>query len=101
MIGRLAYDNPFLLAQLDRFYEDCGVNDISRREIIEEMIKYLDSFEGEEGRVLPHLLGLFHGVRGSSQWKRLLSPPWNEKGSQVLTKSLSQLPEESLDVRSI
>lgn len=106
MLGRVAYENPFLLTEVDQFVEGGQVNNISRREIIEGLIDYVDRF-GKDKRMgynaLKNTLGLFHNKRGSRTWRRLLNPPWEEGlyAKDILEKALDMLPEDILDERPI
>ena len=102
MLGRVAYENPFILTKVDQFAEGGKVNNVSRREIIERLIDYVHQF-GEDKRTghqaLKNVLGLFHNKRGSRLWRQLLTPPWQEGiyAKDVLEKALRILPEEVLD----
>jgi len=44
MLGRVAYENPFLLTEVDQFFEEGKINSISRREVIEKLIEYVERF---------------------------------------------------------
>lgn len=105
MLGRVAYDNPFLLTEIDQFFEGGKVNKISRREVIENLINYVERF-GEDKKAgqhaLKNILGLFYNKRGSKLWRQLLTPPWEDNvyAKDVLEKALSILPEEVLDERN-
>jgi tRNA-dihydrouridine synthase A len=104
MIGRAAYDNPIMLREVDKFFKDGEVNNISRREIIESFIPYVEGLEsrGENPHVaLTHTLGLFLGAKGSKLWKQLVSPAnsSNIRRSISLKEGLETLPKESLDSR--
>jgi tRNA-dihydrouridine synthase A len=76
MLGRAAYENPYLLAQVDaRFFG--GASEIpSRAAVIEAFKPYVEA-ELKHGHRLHsmtrHILGLFHGVRGGGVWRRYLS----------------------------
>ena len=77
MIGRAAYDNPWLLADVDRaFYHERRVP-LSRAEVIEQMVPYIERYRHETGRhpraVLRHMLGLFAFQPGTRRWKQALS----------------------------
>lgn len=106
MLGRVAYENPFILAKVDQFCEGGIVNDISRREIIEGLIDYVGKIGCDERlgyQALKNTMGLFHNKRGSKAWRQLLTPPW-PKGygpKEVLEKALIELPEDVLDERSL
>ena len=75
MIGRTAYHSPYFLADVEReiFNND---NLLTRAEIIEQMIPYIKE-ETKKGtrlnQIMRHTIGLFHGQKGSSYWKRYLS----------------------------
>lgn len=104
MLGRVAYDNPFLLTEVDQFYEGGKVNNISRREVIEHLIDYVEQFKEDKKmgqQALKNVLGLFHSKRGSRLWRQLITPPWEEGiyANDVLKRALEVLPEEALDER--
>lgn len=101
MLGRVAYENSFLLTQVDQFVEGGKVNNISRGEVIQGLIDYVDRF-GEDKRMgqlaLKNVLGLFHNQKGSRLWRQIVSPPWGEGifARDVLEKALKELPDEVL-----
>src|SRR5690606_6346640 len=71
MLGRVAYENPFLLAEVDQFYEEGKINSISRREVIEKLIDYVERFGKDQKKgynAIKNTLGLFHNKRGSKVW---------------------------------
>jgi len=75
MIGRAAYHSPYFLADIER--EIFNNNNVpSRFEVMEKMIPYIQE-ETKKGtrlnQIMRHTIGLFHGQRGSAQWKRYLS----------------------------
>lgn len=77
MIGRQAYTNPYLFAEVDHFiYGQEDWVPPSREAIVEQFSDYVKSqvAQGEqEYAVRRHLLGLFHGVSGAKQWRREVS----------------------------
>lgn len=101
MLGRVAYENSFLLTQVDQFVEGGKVNNILRGEVIQGLIDYVDRF-GEDKRMgqlaLKNVLGLFHNQKGSRLWRQIVSPPWGEGifARDVLEKALKELPDEVL-----
>lgn len=105
MLGRVAYEDPFLLTKVDQFVEGGKVNKISRREVIEGLIDYVERF-GEDKRMgqlaLKNVLGLFHNQRGSRLWRQIVSPPWGEGiyARDVLKRALQELPEDVLGERN-
>ena len=75
MIGRVAYHSPYFLADIEKEIFKNG-NVLSRSEIMELMIPYIKE-ETKNGtrlnQIMRHTIGLFHGQKGSSYWKRYLS----------------------------
>jgi tRNA-dihydrouridine synthase A len=76
MIGRAAYDTPFIFASADRdfFGEESPLP--SRRAVAEAMIPYVDQWIGPDfkgHRILRHMLQLFAGQPGSRRWRRHLT----------------------------
>ena len=75
MIGRAAYHSPYFLADIEKEIFKNG-NVLSRSEIMELMIPYIKE-ETKNGtrlnQIMRHTIGLFHGQKGSSYWKRYLS----------------------------
>jgi tRNA-dihydrouridine synthase A len=76
MIGRAAYHNPYLLAEVDRrfFGEPCRPE--TRAEILGRLEPYIKA-ELQRGSSLQHMsrpiLGLFQGCPGARQWRRYIS----------------------------
>jgi tRNA-dihydrouridine synthase A len=76
MMGRAAYERPWMLADVDRtiFGRD---NPLASREAA--VLQYLPHVERERARGVPlkamtrHLLGLYHGEAGGRQFRRVLS----------------------------
>jgi len=74
MIGRAAYDNPFLFSQADSIIFHADENPCTTRaEILEEMVPYLEKLRQERIRyhaVIRHMMGLFKGVPGARRWRQ-------------------------------
>jgi len=80
MIGRAAYDNPYLFAHIDR--EIYGENNPlpTREEIIESLYPYIDYWTSKKVKlnsIMRHLLEIFAGQPGTKNWKRYLSEHGN------------------------
>ena len=76
MLGREIYDNPMILTEFGKYYGK-EIN-ITRKEIIEKMIYYVENMERQQLRphlFLMHTHGLFHNIRGSKAWKRAINEP--------------------------
>ena len=75
MIGRTAYHSPYFLAEIEKEIFD-NHNILSRTEVIERMFPYIKE-EASKGtrlnQIMRHTIGLFHGQKGSADWKRYLS----------------------------
>ena len=76
MIGRAAYQNPYILAKVDQqFYENTAPKR-SRLEIVEALKPYIQS-ELKQGqplnRITRHILGLFQGKPGAKRWRQVIS----------------------------
>lgn len=73
MIGRLAYGNPYALSDVDRlFYQEMRVP-LSRVEILDKMIPYLEKNKSQLSIICPHLMGLFHGQSNAKVYKQILA----------------------------
>jgi tRNA-dihydrouridine synthase A len=80
MIGRAAYDNPYLLAIASRLFLGETSPLPTRRQVLENMQRYMEQ-EEEKGTnvrlIYPHLMGLLYEVEGSRIFRRILSPPFS------------------------
>ena len=84
MMGREAYQNPYILANIDHLFfnptneASTGAfpSQITRHEIVENMITYIDELLANGGQlkwVSRHILGIFQGMPGARAWRRHLS----------------------------
>lgn len=76
MVGREAYHNPYLMAEVDkRFYGD-NREPLSRIEVLAAMRPYIVEHLAQGGamnHVTRHILGLFQGLPGARHFRRQLS----------------------------
>ncbi|WP_321914285.1 tRNA dihydrouridine(20/20a) synthase DusA [Paraburkholderia sp. J11-2] len=76
MLGREAYHNPYVLADVDaRFYGATEVA-LTREEVEAKLIEYCASEIARGtylGSIVRHALGLYRGVAGARGWRRILS----------------------------
>lgn len=76
MVGREAYQNPYILAEVDqRLFGECH-DPISRLDAMELLLPYISrqlSLGLRLNTVTRHTLGLFHGQSGARGWRRHLS----------------------------
>lgn len=99
MIGRSAYQNPYLLAEVDRYYYGADTEPPSRRDIVLSMIEYIER-EMSAGTpvrsITRHMLGLFQGVPGARAWRRYLSENVHlgeQPVARVVSSALGRVPE--------
>ncbi|PWI33162.1 tRNA dihydrouridine(20/20a) synthase DusA [Vibrio albus] len=99
MVGREAYQNPYLLAEVDQqiFGVDKPVK--KRSQIVEEMYPYIEKELSEGaylGHITRHMLGLFQNMPGARQWRRYISENAHKKGAglEVVEAALAKIPKE-------
>ena len=76
MLGRAAYQSPYILAEVDRRYFGERATPPSRGEIVERLIPYIEARLAAGARlnqITRHILGLYQSVPGARQWRRHLS----------------------------
>ncbi|MCA9551797.1 MAG: tRNA dihydrouridine(20/20a) synthase DusA [Myxococcales bacterium] len=93
MIGRAAYDDPFLFADADRVIFGRDAAPTPAREVVEAMVAYAARHVAAGGRlsaVTRHMLGLFAGQPGARAYRRHLSVhgPREGAGPEVLQEAL-------------
>ena len=73
MLGRVAYGNPYVMIDVDkRFYGD-NHPILSRKEVLEAFIPYLEKNQDKLSVILPHMMGLFHGQPNAKAYKKAVS----------------------------
>ncbi len=102
MIGRAMYDDPMLLARAAREILGEPTEAPTRRELLEAMIPYVETWHarGEPVKnLVRHLHGLFAGIPGAGEWKRFLARHALKRGAEptVLREALGVLPADTLD----
>lgn len=76
MLGRAAYDDPYMFADVDRRFFGDSAPPLSRAEVVERMVAHAErwcSQGGQVKKVTRHMLNFFHGVPGTKAWKRYLN----------------------------
>lgn len=76
MIGREAYANPYILAEIEKKYFSSNENVLTRHEIIEKFIPYIEEQLNNKVKlssITRHILGLFSGEKYARIWRRYLS----------------------------
>ncbi|NJK28165.1 MAG: tRNA dihydrouridine(20/20a) synthase DusA [Coleofasciculaceae cyanobacterium SM2_3_26] len=98
MIGRAAYDNPYLFATGDREIYHAQTPIPTRHEVARAMLPYVDYWVGRDlklNKITRHMLQLFLGQPGSRLWKRILTEESCKPGAgvEVILRALASLPE--------
>lgn len=103
MIGREAYQSPYLLAEVDQqiFGLDTPVK--KRSQLVQEMYPYIEQQLAQGsylGHITRHMLGLFQNMPGARQWRRHISENAHKAGAgiEVVEQALAKIPYQELDV---
>lgn len=86
MVGREAYHNPYLLADVDRrlFGDERPI--LSRQDVVRMLVPYIERQLAQGVRfnsISRHVLGLFHGVGGARAWRRHISENATKPGADA------------------
>src|SRR6185503_16777434 len=76
MLGREAYENPWLLAEVDARLFGAAPANITREQIVRRMLPYIarELAEGTPlGHITRHILGIYRGVHGGRAFRRVIS----------------------------
>tara|TARA_R110002110_G_scaffold114374_2_gene283721 strand:+ start:28858 stop:29871 length:1014 start_codon:yes stop_codon:yes gene_type:complete len=86
MLGRAAYHDPWLLADVDRVLFGADNPLQSRHAVIEQMLPYVARELAAGTRlnhITRHLLGLYQGLPGARQFRRHISENAHRKGAGI------------------
>lgn len=79
MLGRSAYQDPWLLAGVDPLlFADSTQADLQRAQVVEQLLERVSSMDQNDKparHLIRHILGLYNGQPGAKQWRRRLSQP--------------------------
>ncbi len=97
MIGRAAYEDPWMLAEADSRIHGVGGPASDRHGVVLAMIPYVERMRARGvplSAITRHMLGLFNGLPGARSWRRTLSEraPRPEVGPEVLLAALEAVP---------
>jgi len=84
MMGREAYHNPYILADVDKRFFGAVSEPHSRHAIVALLIPYIQQQLKNEvhlNNVSRHILGLFHGEPGARAWRRTISENAGKPGA--------------------
>ena len=94
MLGRSAYGEPYLLAEVDQELLGDTHSIISREEVVEKMSAYVKA-QFELGvrphSITRHMIGLYHGAPGARRWRRFLSENASHARADILDDALSMM----------
>jgi tRNA-dihydrouridine synthase A len=102
MIGREAYKNPYVMAEVDRRFFDAHAAVPARGDIVANMRGFIADHLAAGGAlkdVTRHMLGLYHGQPGGRAWRRVLSEQGHKKDADlnVLDAALARVePTEAV-----
>jgi tRNA-dihydrouridine synthase A len=94
MIGREAYQNPYLLADVDQRLFGIARDPLTRTDVLQQLIPYIQhqlKMGVRLNSVTRHTLGLFHGEYGGRAFRRYLSENATRSGADesVLLQALT------------
>ena len=76
MLGRTAYQTPWVLSKVDTEIFSDSTHPVTHSTVIEGMIEYIKRRMAEGvplKSITRHMMGLFHGEPGARSWRRTLS----------------------------
>ncbi|QBF82420.1 tRNA dihydrouridine(20/20a) synthase DusA [Shewanella maritima] len=98
MVGREAYNNPYILAEVDQ--QLCGIDApvVTRQQVIDQMLPYIErhlSSGGKLHHITRHMTGLYQGIPGSRSWRRYLSENAHKAGAdtQVVLDAIAAMEQ--------
>ncbi|MFD2230584.1 tRNA dihydrouridine(20/20a) synthase DusA [Alkalimarinus sediminis] len=86
MVGREAYQNPWLLNQVDQSLYGAPDSTLSRHQVLEEMIPYIEEELNNGtylGHITRHILGIFHSMPGGRKFRRYISENAHKPGATI------------------
>ncbi|HYN76649.1 MAG TPA: tRNA dihydrouridine(20/20a) synthase DusA, partial [Lamprocystis sp. (in: g-proteobacteria)] len=100
MIGRAAYENPWMLAGADGLIFGDPSPPLTRHQVIARFLPYVErqlTAGVPLGAMSRHVLGLFQGCPGARAWRRYISEHAHRPGAgpEVLTAALPPEPIRS------
>jgi tRNA-dihydrouridine synthase A len=101
MIGRAAYEDPYLLAEADRRLFGAVEPLPERHAVVEAMLPYIEAQRQRGaplGAITRHMLGLFQGLPGARAWRRHLSENAHKPGAgpEVVVAALARVPRRAM-----
>jgi len=102
MLGRVAYHNPAILADVDHLIYREDEKHVDMAEIIEAMCEYVDRHIADGGKlshISRHMIGLFTGQPGARRWRQMLSTDASkpDANSDLLRQAYASVMEASAE----
>ncbi len=98
MVGREAYQNPYIIAEVDQ--QLCGIDApvLSRDQVLEKLLPYIEAHLKQGGRlnhISRHIIGLYQGEVGSRIWRRYISENAHKQGAgiEVITQARAAMDD--------
>lgn len=101
MVGREAYQNPYLLAEIDQKLFNSERPVISRHNAVEAMLPYIEQQLSQGcylGQITRHMLGIFQGCPGGRKFRRHISENAHKSGAglEVVQQALALVSEQAI-----
>jgi tRNA-dihydrouridine synthase A len=98
MIGREAYHNPYLLAEVDQKIYHADRPPISRTEVLEQFCEVIapELAKGTKlSHITRHILGLYQGIPGARRFRRYISENAHRAGADtnVIYQALEEMTQ--------
>ena len=99
MLGRAAYDYPYLFSTVDQRFFASGEPALSRQQVVEIMLPYIDYWVSQGlklNKITRHMLMLFAGQPGSRLWKQILTEQSckTDAGVEVVQQALAAVQRQ-------
>jgi tRNA-dihydrouridine synthase A len=100
MLGRAAYHEPYILADVDRRFFGATTQSVTRRAALERLIPAIERQIADGGRlnnITRHVLGIYHGRPRARLFRRILSEEGQRPGAgaDILMKAIAAAEGES------
>jgi len=97
MLGRAAYHDPYILAQIDKIIFGLNKESPTREAILAAYVAYIEQ-ELSKGvplnQMTRHILGLFQGFPGARKWRRYISESVSDREKKVILLQTLKKPEK-------
>ena len=76
MLGRAAYQDPWILTEIDSTFYNAAAFSDSREDVVEDLIRYaarVQDTDRSAKALIRHIMGIYAGQPGARLWRRTLS----------------------------